>query len=178
MRRMLASVAALVLAATILSPVQAAAAKQSCDEGMAPGWMSTATYPLKAELAEGTHTLSVFYDFIDIDGLEYSGTIDGSFELSWSAGFYPGTVEITPWGLSARSAAGDRYWIPTIRPNQQAAFTLGWGNYQEDPVSGVPLSRQRFTEVIRGITQTVSWDGGPAMPMHFGAVVQECIWLP
>lgn len=179
MRRILACSAAVALAAAFLLPTSSAVAKTlTCDEGMAPGWVSLGYARVPLGLSEGTHELRIDFAFTDIDGTHVVDFQTGTFEVSRAAPILPGTVMVTPWGLLAPDAPKDKYPIDAINPLQPATFALGWGNYQTDPSTGAPLSRQVFTDVIHGTTQTVSVDGGPMVPMHFRGLIQECYWLP
>jgi hypothetical protein len=178
MRRLLAGSAALALVAMILLPAAGVAAKVTCDpDAQAPGWQSMAYARVPLGLSEGVHPFRIDFEFTDaVTGEHVVDYMEGSIEVSTERPVIGGTMWVTPWALFAPQPPHERYPLWVMNPMQPAAFVLGWANLKVDSASGDALSRQAWTQSIHDTVQTVSLDGGPAIPMHFHQAADVCIW--
>ncbi|HYM83038.1 MAG TPA: hypothetical protein VEY67_02655 [Candidatus Dormibacteraeota bacterium] len=178
-RLMLIAIGSVVLALSI-APVASAdgPAKRACDPvEQVPAWQSLAYAPVPRGLTEGTHTLTFAFRFTDVDGTIVDDTIDGIFDVSRDVPVVGGMVWVTPWAMLAPTPPRSRAPIWVMNPAQPAMFVLGWGTPREIPEIPLTVTRQLETKLFHAMSQTVSLDGGPAIPMHFHQVAESCFWV-
>jgi hypothetical protein len=159
MRRILSLLGALLLASAMALPSAGSVLADNVGCGSGHFFLSTVSFPA-GFWSEGPHHLTFAAPDFGVTFGPYTLTVDSHATL------YPGQVLINPLNPpDLRLLASDGTHPTAINPGQATVVRDFWGaDSQSDLVS-----------FHNSATETLSWDDGPAVAMHFGGLSSGCL---